>query len=199
VEELGFAVPVTAYWSPGSSKTDPNDRVDRALSRLVVLQAKPYFNTDFSFRHEIYGLEASTEFVGSLFGSRVVVLGGFQNIGNSGIQYQLRVLPKLDYSVTEQTGIHTSRKDDDDWVRVGGLASFDIRLGAASYTPLDFGVSYQLLQSLSGTGGYSSLFKAHATWWLSENIGLMLEYAEGETPVADKDVDLTTLGVQLKF
>jgi hypothetical protein len=45
------------------------------------------------------------------------------------------------------------------------------RFGGKLINPLDFGVSYQFLSTLSGTGDFSDLFKAHATWWLTENAG----------------------------
>jgi hypothetical protein len=167
-------------------------------SALWVFQAKPYFQTDFSFQDEIYGASASAEFVGGVFGSQLYI-GGFQNLGPSGLQYQLRVIPKLDYSVTERGGPYTDRKPGDDWFRLGGTFSLDLRLGGESFNPLDFGVSYSLLQTVSGSGGYSGLFKTHVTWWVSENIGPSLEYTKGETPVADKPIDLLALTLELKY
>jgi len=204
VQELGFGLPMIFYWTPGREKMTGTYKEniaaggDRIYSALWIGQVKPYFQTDFSFNHEIYGIEASLEYVGGLFGSRVFV-GGFQNIGESGLQYQLRLIPKIDCSETAEAGEHTSRVEGDDWVRVGALASFDLRLGGASFNPWDLGVSYQFLETVSGDGDYSDLFKAHITWWLSEHAGISLNYSRGETPVADKEIDLLALNLELKF
>ena len=204
VQALTFSLPMTVYASPGREKMTGTYEENIAaagneiFSALWVIQAKPYFQTDFSFQQEIYGVEASAEFVGGLLGSNIY-LGGFQNIGKSGLQYQLRAIPKLDYSETERGGLYTTRKKGDDWFRAGGTVSLDLRLGGKSFNPLDFGVSYQFLDTLSGSGDFSDLFKAHATWWLTENAGITLEYSKGDTPVADKKIDLLTLGLEVKY
>ena len=102
-------------------------------------------------------------------------------------------------STTERVGVHTTRKEGDDWMRAGATVSLDFRLGGEVFNPLDIGVSYQFLGALSGSGNYSELFKPHATWWLSESAGLTLEYSKGDTPVADKSIDLLTLGLEFKY
>lgn len=204
VQELSFDIPTIIYFSPGRQKMTGTYEENIAaagqtpLSALWVLQAKPYFQTDFSFQNEIYGATASAEFVGGVFGSQLYV-GGFQDLGHSDLQYQLRVMPKLDYSVTERGGPHTDRKPGDDWFRLGGTVSLDFRLGGESFNPLDLGVSYSLFQAVSGSGGYSGLFKTHVTWWLTKNIGPSLEYSKGDTPVADEPIDLLALTLQLKY
>lgn len=187
VEELGLSLPLTAYISPGLT-----------TSALWVLQAKPYFQTDFSGGHEIYGAQASMEFVGDVLWE-TVYLGGFQNIGSSGLQYQLRLIPQLDYSATEQSGQHTKRVKGDGWLRAGGLGSLDFRLGASTHTPLDLGISYQMLDTLSGNGGFASLFRTYATLWFNPNAGLTFEYSRGETPIATQKIDLLTLGFEFKY
>lgn len=199
VEELTFTTPFTIYYSPGVSQSDVSNNYDSASSRLLIFQAKPYFQTDFGFRHEIYGVEATGEYVGNLFGSRVMYLGGFQNTGFENLQYQLRFIPKLDYSVTERGGIHTTRKVGDDWLRLGTVNSFDLRLGLQTFNAVDVGISYQFLQAVMGSGGYSKLLKAHTTLWLIENVGLTFEYSNGTTPVANKPIDLLSLGLELKY
>jgi hypothetical protein len=68
-----------------------------------------------------------------------------------------------------------------------------------TFNALDAGVSYQFLEKVSGSGGYSHLFKAHTTLWLIENAGITLAYSKGNTPVAVKPIDLITLGLELKF
>lgn len=187
IEELTLSLPGIMYISPGAE-----------YSSLWVAQGMPYFQTDFSGGHEIYGLELNAEYVGLVFGSDLY-LGGYQNFSEgSSWQYQLRLVPKLDYSATEEAGVHTSRTEGDDWLRIGGMVSLDLRIGsdASSFV---VGAAYQCMETLDGDGGYSDLFKAYATWWLSPNAGLTLEYANGETPVADKEIDMLTLGLELKL
>lgn len=164
-----------------------------------MFQAKPYFLTDFSFANEIYGVEANAEFVGSVFGSKLLYLGGFQNLGLGGLQYQLRVIPKIDYSVTERGGIHTSRHEGDDWFRVGAAGSYDLRLGLKTFNALDVGISYQFLQTVDGSGNYSDLFRTHCGLSFLENVGATIESPKGDTPVADKPIDLLSFGLEFKY
>lgn len=204
VEELDFAIPMTLYFSPGRPKMTGTYEQNMTLagekifSRLWLFQAKPYLQTDFSFDYKIVGAQASAEFVGGFLGTNLY-LGGFQNIPGSSVQYQLRLIPKIDYSDTLRAGIHTTRKTSDDWLRLGGIVSLDFRLGGENFNPLDFGVSYEALDAVNGSGGYSGLVKAHITSWLTENCGLTLEYSKGDTPVADKPIDLVTLGLEVKY
>ncbi len=204
VNELAFSLPVIVYISPGGKKMtgtyeeNISAAGDRGFSRLWIVKAKPYFQTDFNFRHEIYGMEASAEYVGYLFGSKLY-LGGFQNVSSSGLQYQLRVIPRVDYSETAKRGIHTTRQEGDDWFRLGGQAALDFRMGEEYLKSLDIGASYQFFEALSGQGGYSDLFSTYATWWLSENAGMTLEYKRGDTPVAAQKIDLVILGLEFKY
>lgn len=204
VNELDFSLPVIVYISPGGNKMtgtyekNISAASDRGFSRLWIVTAKPYFQTDFDFRHEIYGIEASAEYVGYLFGSKLY-FGGFQSIASNGLQYQLRVIPRVDYSETEKGGIHTTRQEGDDWFRLGGQVALDFRIGEEYFNSLDIGTSYQFFEALSGQGGYSDLFNTYATWWLSENAGMTLEYSKGNTPVAAQKIDLVILGLEFKY
>jgi hypothetical protein len=204
VQELTFSFPLTAYLSPGRSKMTGSYEENMAtadnqiFSALWIFQTKPYFQTDFSIQHEIYGVTASAEFVGGAFGLPLY-LGAFQDLGATGLQYQLRAIPQLDYSETARGGLYTTRKAGDDWLRVGGTVSLDIRLGGTSSNPLDLGISYQFLGTVSGSGDFSDLLKTHATLWLTENTGLTLEYSKGDTPVADKTIDLLALSLEVKY
>jgi hypothetical protein len=184
VEELTFSTPLMLYLSPGAGAVNGASDINSASSRLLVIQGNPYYLTDFGFHDAIYGVQATAEFVGNLFGSRTLYLGGFQNIGPSAFQYQLRLIPQMDYSVTERGGIHTTRKQGDDWFRLGGTVSLDFRLGMQTFNALDAGVSYQLLDAVSGSGGYFYLLQAHITLWLVENVGATIQYSKGSTPVA---------------
>ena len=204
VNELDFSLPVIVYISPGGNKMtgtyeeNISAASDRGFSRLWIVRARPYFQTDFDFRHEIYGIEASAEYVGYLFGSKLY-FGGFENIASSGLQYQLRIIPRVDYSETAKGGIHTTRQEGDDWFRLGGQVALDFRIGEEYFNSLDIGTSYQFFEALSGQGGYSDLFNTYATWWLSENAGMTLEYSKGNTPVAAQKIDLVILGLEFKY
>ena len=204
VNELDFSLPVIVYLSPGRKKMtgtyeeNISAASERGFSRLWIVRARPYFQTDFDFRHEIYGIEASAEYVGYLFGSKLH-FGGFENIASSGLQYQLRVIPRVDYSETAKGGIHTTRQEGDDWFRLGGQVALDFRIGEEYFNSLDIGTSYQFFEALSGQGGYSDLFNTYATWWLSENAGMTLEYSKGNTPVAAQKIDLVILGLEFKY
>jgi hypothetical protein len=55
------------------------------------------------------------------------------------------------------------------------------------------------MNNFSGDGIYSDLFKASTTYWINRYAGLTLEYQKGDTPVADKAIDLLTFGLQLRY
>lgn len=185
VEEANLSLPFTLYRTPG-----------RQYSALWIAQGKPYLQTDFSGGHRIYGVEGSLEFVGRPFG-RNLFMGAFQNAGIGSLQYQLRLVPRVDYSETDRTGEHSTRIEGDDWFRLGGLVSLDFRTGADN--PIDIGASYEFFSTVSGDGGYLSLTQAYLTWWLSANTGLTFLYRKGDTPVADQEIDLMTLGLEFKY
>lgn len=193
VESLTLSIPFVDYFTPGI--VNPERKVHH---QIWVFQGRPYYQTDFSFAHSIIGGNLSAEFVGSPFGSNFII-GDYQDLGLKNMQYRLRLVPKLDYSDVLDDGPHTTRAEDDDWLRAGGLTSFDLRIGGDSVNPLVLGVSYSGLETISGDGGYAKIFKATATWWLSDYTGVTLEYSNGETPVADENLDMLTLGLDLRY
>jgi hypothetical protein len=186
VEELEYNLPATFVISPGSTK-----------SALWYLTARPFYLTDFSFADEIYGAEASAEFTGYVLGSSLY-LGSFMDIPNTGLQYQLRIVPKFDYSVTKKGGIHTTREPGDDWFRAGGLTSLDISF--SKDLPFVLGVSYEYKGVISGNGSNVHLFTTSGTWWLenNKNLALKFNYSKGQSIETAQKVDLITLGLELK-
>lgn len=204
IEELGFSVPITLFLSPGGKRYSDNYEKNVVaaaggiLSRLWVINARPYLQTDFSLRHLIYGVEASTEYIGGVFGSGLYV-GGYQNTGINGLQYQLRIVPKIDFSTTAQTGRFTTRNEGDDLFRIGGLLACELRLTGTSYTSLNFGTTYEVFRSLNNTIEDTELLRTYATLWLNENVGMTFEYSKGETPVSLKEIDLLSLGLEFKY
>ncbi len=207
IQDFKFSLPMTFSYVPPAVRNegafDPTAPHERR-GMTIVSQIEPYYDTDFSFHQRIWGSSASIEYVGPL---GPLYLGGFVGLWNTDtestnigalLMYRLRIKPMLDYSVTDRGGDHTSRQEGDDWFRLGGEASFDLRFGGKK-NPLDVGVSYRFMETTRGHGGFSDLIKAHATWWVSQYIGLTLEYQKGQTPVSDKDIDLITLGLELKY
>lgn len=210
-EELTLSAPLSFYINPPGSSGSPFDSNGELVepegdgpgfSRWIV-QTNPYLNTDFSFDHEIYGATATVSYVGNVFGSKVV-MGTYQNLCKTGwaqdvnLRYQLTLSPMLDYSDVKQTGEHTTRAIDDDWFRLGAKAGIDVAFGPTS-KPFTFGTSYQFFDTVDGDGGYSYLWKSNVTWWVAENVGLSFEHQTGTTPIADKDVDQTTFGLEFRY
>lgn len=194
VQELTFATPLTFFLTGnlGTKLPSPEKRVSEAL----IFQVKPYYQTDFDLEHKIYGVEGNIEYEGNLWGLH---FGSFYEILTTGLQYQLRIVPKIDYSVTDHGGVYTKRVKGDDWTRIGGLGAFAVRYGLGKTQAVDLGVSYSFFDAVSGSGGFSKLFKAYTTLWIIENIGATFEYSKGDTPVADQPVDLVKLGLEFKY
>ncbi len=190
IEDLAFSLPVSMWLYPSSEK--------QVMPQLWVVQARPYYQTDFLFGYSIYGMEVSVEPCGNLFGSSLY-FGGFQNLGSSGLQYQVQLVPKLDYSVIGQTDIHTSRKVGDNWIRAGGLASLDFLL--MTYVPLDIGASFETLQRFNGTVQCADLFSAYGTMWITDarNVALTFKYSKGYTMESAKKTDQVMLGLSYKY
>ena len=200
VEDINFSLPVAFLVHPNGGKNeDP---------KLLAVQARPYFQTDFSFGYKIYGAEVSVEPYGYLLGQSrsFLYFGDFQGIGRQksakeqpNIAYQLRIIPKLDYSVTSQADMHTSRKVGDDWVRVGGLASLAFRFSKP--IPFDVGGSFETLQSLGGNGNAADLFSAYSTYWLNpeKNFGITAKYSKGNSLVTAQKTDLFSIMLSFKL
>jgi len=204
INDLTFSIPVVMYFSPGMERNrDPKEEDisvngGKGFSRLWLVTMRPYFQTDFDFQHKIHGFGLSAEYVGFIFGSDFY-MGGFTNIPSTGWQYQLRAVPAFDYSKTDEIGIYTSREAEKNWLRLGGLISFDLRTGTFASHSLDIGTSYRFFEASSSGGISSDLFSSYMTWWLSENAGVTLQYSRGKTLVALQKIDLVTLGFELKY
>ncbi len=183
INELAFGLPFIAKVSPGVGFS----------SAKWFLSGRPYYMTDFDFDQSIYGVEARAEYVGGVFGT-ALNMGGFYPLFD-GFRYSFRVTPAMDYSITEKAGSHTSRRDGDDWLRIGARSSLDLRFPFM----LDVGLSYLFFDTVSGRGGYSDLLHVYATWWPGEHLGMTVDYSKGETPVAATEIDLVKVGVELRY
>lgn len=212
INELKFALPLYFDYGGGTTASYFN----------AVLE--PYYQTDTHFDGAIWGSTLAVSYIGEIpflndpFGPSASEFGQewggtrtkfklnrWSGIGNSS-GYKVRLSGLLDYSETHQTSPYSKRQEGDDWFRVGLDTGIDIGLfrkdedGAVfEKAPLVLGVSYKFLDTLSGDGGYSDLFSANLTWWMSDYTGLTLEYQKGETPVADELIDLITLGLEFRY
>ncbi|WP_367871829.1 hypothetical protein [Luteolibacter sp. Populi] len=201
IDELKFALPI--YF----------DRVGGAKARAFNAIIEPYYQTDTDFDGAIWGSTLALTYTGGIFGIDAPFASGDRrdfrfndwNACCSG-EYRLRFTGLVDYSETHETSIYSKRKKGDDWFRVGLDTGIDIGLfrkkkdeGQFGKTPLVFSVNYKFLDALGGEGGYSDLFSTNLTWWMSDYTGLTLEYQKGETPVADKEIDLITLGLEYRY
>jgi hypothetical protein len=161
----------------------------------------PYYLTDFSFEDQIYGAEASAEFVGKPFGGSIYV-GDFMNVRAAKpeekvVQYQLRFVPRINYSVTGKGGVHTARVEGDDWFCAGGLTSLGLRFSRD--IPVELGVSYEYMEVLSGKATNVHLFSPSGKWLFdNRNVALTLTYSKGKTIDTAQKVDLLTLALELK-
>ncbi len=127
-QALTFSLPTIVRFSPGSRRIyeDPEEYFNEGqkLSSLFVGTFLPYYQTSFIGSYSIFGLGASLEYVGTV-GPLPFQLGGYYHLPTDllplrNMLYQLRVIPKLDFSNTAQSGLYTSRSTGDDWLRLGG-------------------------------------------------------------------------------
>ncbi len=202
INELNISLPVAAYYSPGTRKATgsykENISSSEALSRLFLFQARPYFQTDFDGDYGIFGGQLTMEYVGSIFGSRVLTLGGYQSFAGQW-QYQLRFIPVLDLNVVTEDGANIDRDKGETWFQLGSIASLEFRCAISEGSYLNFGASYQFGGSFSDTVAYSYLLKLYATYWFTKYAGLTYEYSRGELSLTNQDINLLTLGLELKY
>jgi hypothetical protein len=172
--------------------------ISKSDDRRVIAQLKPYFQTDFAFAYKIFGSEASVEYVGKIPGTDLGLCGYYY--GGDAWRYQIRLIPKVDYSSTTEAGVHTTRKKGDGWFRAGGLASLDLQFLEKRSPLFTVGAAYDFLQRWSGNGINGHEFSAYGTWYVDQkkSVGLTLKYSRGKTVVSAANVDLLTLGLELK-
>jgi hypothetical protein len=199
INELRFSVPVSALWQPYASST---------ADTQVFLQAEPYYQTDTSFRGDILGATASVELrTGRFLGNYFQLIPHMNFLGKNSLEGRFRVKGLTDYSDVRTGSKYISRKEGSDWFQLGGEVSFDLALFPDSDlttdpnlpAPLTASASYRFMDAVSGEGGYADLFKANVSFWFNQYTGLSVDYQRGQTPVADKDIDTLTIGLQLKF
>ncbi len=192
VNELKFAVPFS---------------VDQGgVGDFWTFVGEPYYHTDTHFDGGIWGSELSIAYRGDILWNpverRPFHLNRWDRFGDVDVLVSGKGL--LDYSDVHQASRYMDRAEGDDWFRLGLEAGIEFGfLGKPNEgrgeSPLVLGASYRFMETLAGDGGYSDLFSAHLTYWMTKYIGLTLEYQQGETPVADKEIDLISLGLEFRY
>jgi len=187
VQELQFSLP----YSLQGNHSDIGLRSELMIS--------PYYATDLSFQSSIIGASLVYEPLFQI--GKNFDVGQFHSITGkkSGPAYLIRLLPKLDYSNVLETSRFVARAKDDQWFRAGGKIEAALRpFGKAARWELRGG--YSAMWDLEGgDNNFSDLIEAKALYWLSESAGLSFSYQRGKTPVADKDIEMLTLGFELKL
>ncbi|QJE99104.1 hypothetical protein [Luteolibacter luteus] len=191
VDELKFSAPF--YWDTGGAKG----------YWTTILE--PYYQTDTDFDGAIWGGTASLSFRGAALGTgrKGLYLNDWQFFAGNSASYKIGLKGLIDYSETHATSPYSKRKLDDDWLRAGLDASFSLGLfrekGMPEKSPLVLNVGYKFLDAFSGDGGYSDMWNVSLTYWVNDYVGFSGEYQKGETPVAKEEIDLITLGLELRY
>jgi hypothetical protein len=122
--------------------------------------------------------------------------------GSRNLDARIRVIGLVDYSDVQTGSRYISRPEGSYWFRLGGEVDFDIGLfayGDKTKQPITATVSYRFEDAVSGEGGYADLLKADLSFWLNPYTALSVDYQRGTTPVADKDINQLTVGIQIKY
>jgi hypothetical protein len=187
VEELQFQVPVA--WSANHVGLGWLRNSDVALS--------PYFLTDFGFKGAVEGVSLSYTPYLQDYDSGFALNSGYKGLGNSPVLYRLGLVPSVDFNHLSSTSRFISREAHSDYFRAGGKVELGLR--TMNYPSIELLASYQAFAGTSGAPDYSDLISASAKLWINDHAGITLNYQVGSTPVAQKDIDLITLGIELKF
>jgi len=195
IQELEFRVPIGREW----------DFSPKGAFSLLDVSLELYLSTDFSWSHKIAGVNFNAGYTGVIpyfpeplnQVNKWIGLGSTQN----GLVWEYRFIarPTLDYSDVLNSGPHTSRSEGDDWLRIGASTGMEFGLFGTNKSIVTFGVTYRFLETLNGDGGYSDYLRAYFSYGINRYTALTLEYQNGETPIASKNVDLIKLALEVKF
>lgn len=170
-----------------------------AIELRSELSLAPYYATDLSFDSSIVGASLVYEPIFQI--GKHFDVGQFHSLGGKkkGPAYLIRLLPKLDYSNVLETSRFVSRPEGDEWFRAGGKVEVALRPFGKN-ARWELRGSYGAMWDLEGgDDDFSDLIEAKALFWLSESAGLSFSYQKGQTPVADKDIEMLSLGFELKL
>jgi hypothetical protein len=153
--------------------------------------------TDFSFKGLVSG--ASFSYSPNVFDdiSGFGINTGYKGLGHTPLMYRLGLVPSVDYNHLFSTSRFITRKTQTDYFRLGGKV--EAGLITKGYPSIEAIASYQPLIGISGAPDYSYLLSLSGKLWFNKNVGFSLDYQRGETPVAQKNLDLLTAGLEVKF
>ncbi len=187
IEELQFNLPF--IWSANLIST--------GALRNLELSAAPYVLTDFRFGGLMSG--ASVKILPYLLtdSTHLAINTGYKGLGSGPLLYQLGLVPTLDFSHLHKGSRFIASEADDNFFRIGGKASLGLR--TRNFPSLELKGSYQWFNRLSGGPSHSDLLSLAARLWLNANVATTFEHQEGDTPIARKSIDLTTLGLEVRY
>lgn len=160
----------------------------------------PYFLTDFGLRGKVVGASLSYSPVIKAAGDAGIDLNlGYKPLfAGSGWLAKAALVPTLDYNHLVTDSRFIERDDHPDYFRGGG----GVQLGFKTERKpaLEISGAYKGFWRLQNAGpNHSELLTVSGKLWFNDNFGVTLEHQKGSTPVADKDVDLTTLGLEVRY
>ncbi len=187
-EELQFQAPFTKSINFG----------DGSALRNAEYKVTPYFLTDFGFKGKVAGASFSyTPYVKPANGG-VEVNTGYRFVSDSSpLLYRIGLVPTLDYNHLFSASRFITRTNHKDYFRGGGRAE----IGFLTHTlpAIELRAAYSGFWRIKGGPSHSDLLSVTAKLWVNQNAGVTLEHQKGDTPIATKEVDVTTLGLELRF
>lgn len=164
----------------------------------------PYYHTDFHFDGEVFGGKLTwtpvfrQEVENDYRGPLLSVNTGYRDLWRSApLRYYIGLVPALDFNHFSRTNLFITREKHDDYFRAGGKA--ELGLKTAGYPSLELLASYEAFAGLHGAPDFSDLISLKSKFWFSDYAGVFLQYDKGDTPVAQKKIDLVTFGLELRF
>jgi hypothetical protein len=187
IEELLYQIPIV--WSA--------NHTGLGWLRNSEFKLAPYMHTDFSLDGLVLG--TSISYVPYVFDSvsGLALNAGYKGLGKTPFRYRTGLTPTVDFNHLCSDSQYIKREDNDDYLRAGGKAEAGII--TKGYPSLEFVASYQAFAGLIGAPDQSDLMSLAGKLWFNENMGLSIEYQRGETPIAQKDIDLAIMGLELKY
>ncbi len=167
--------------------------------RNTEVSAAPYLLSDFSLDGLVWGAMVKvTPYIKSTEGPEMLAINaGYISLGSAPLMYRFAAVPLLDFNHLSRTSRFITRDGKDTYLR-GGLNT-ELGIRTRGFPAFETIVSYQGFESLAGASGYSDLASFSGKLWLNEFAAFTAKYQKGETPVAQKAVNLFTAGIELKF
>ncbi len=207
VEELKFGLPVN--WDL-QFKYRP-----KLPQNTWLIYADLFYLTDFDFEGKVVGLEFSADphLQFSTIPNGIdpkqctsercpswLEIGSYRAFSKkTETAYHLSLIPKLRYSEVLTPSPFISRADGDTELAVGADLELSIRPFAGG-TGWEFKGGHSFRYDFKADGDeYSELDSLKASYWLSKNVGISLEYEDGRSPITDKEIDHVLLGLEAKY